>query len=53
MKDRMHIAITSEDKETLGKWAKEGDRSLSAQFSRLIRQERERRSDVGKEDLDS
>ena len=53
MKDRMHIAVKKEDKETLCTWAKDGDRSISAQFARLIRQERERRKHAGKEDLDS
>jgi hypothetical protein len=43
MKDRIHIAVSQEDKETLAEWAKQGDRSVSKQFSRMIRKERERR----------
>ena len=39
----MHIAVSQEDKETLSEWAREGDRSVSAQFSRIVRKERERR----------
>ena len=43
MKIRMHIAVSQEDKKTLAEWAEEGDRSVSKQFSRIIRKERERR----------
>tara|TARA_R100000988_G_scaffold93827_1_gene58296 strand:- start:26 stop:238 length:213 start_codon:yes stop_codon:yes gene_type:complete len=43
MKDRIHIAVSKEDKETLAEWARQGDRSVSKQFSRIIRKERERR----------
>ena len=53
MKDRMHLAVNTEDKADLWKWAKEGDRSISAQFARLMRQERERRNEDGEEVLDS
>lgn len=42
MKAHLHAALDHDDKDLLYQWAKEGDRNVSQQISRLIRQERDR-----------
>jgi hypothetical protein len=40
---RIHICLSPENEELIRQWADEGDRGVSAQISRLIRQEATRR----------
>ena len=42
MKTRVHIVLDYADRDLLDKWAKEGDRNISQQIGRLIRQENDR-----------
>jgi hypothetical protein len=44
MKARLHIVLDYADRDLLEEWAKEGDRNISQQVSRLIRQEHKRLS---------
>tara|TARA_R100001086_G_scaffold202935_1_gene119024 strand:+ start:364 stop:561 length:198 start_codon:yes stop_codon:yes gene_type:complete len=42
MKTRVHIVLDYADRDLLDKWAKEGDRNISQQIGRMIRQENDR-----------
>jgi hypothetical protein len=43
MKTRVHIVLDYDDRDLLDKWAVEGDRNISQQVGRMIRQENDRR----------
>jgi hypothetical protein len=43
MKTRVHIVLDYADRDLLDKWAEEGDRNISQQVGRMIRQENDRR----------
>ena len=43
MKTRVHIVLDYADRDLLDKWADEGDRNISQQVGRMIRQENDRR----------
>lgn len=51
MMKRIHVCLTPENEDLIRQWAQEGDRGVSAQFARLIKQEDARRqtSDSGTE----
>ncbi len=40
---RIHVCLSPENENLIRQWADEGDRGISAQISRLIRQEAVRR----------
>ena len=40
---RIHVCLSRENEELIRQWADEGDRGVSAQISRLIKQEATRR----------
>jgi len=42
MKTNIHVVLDHDDKDSLYEWAKLGDRNVSQQIGRLIRQERDR-----------
>jgi hypothetical protein len=42
MKTNIHVVLDHDDKDSLYEWAKLGDRNVSQQMGRLIRQERDR-----------
>jgi len=42
MKTHVHVVLDHDDRDSLYKWAKSGDRNVSQQIGRLIKQERKR-----------
>jgi hypothetical protein len=42
MKTNIHVVLDHDDRDSLYEWAKLGDRNVSQQMGRLIRQERAR-----------